>query len=138
MRVGVGRLAAFAADQLVDGHVGLPALDVPERLVDAADGVVQRRAVAPVGAVVARLPDVLDAVHRLADEERLEVALDRRVDQVGALREGAAAVAVEAVLVGHDFDDGEPQARGGGGDHLNVFDLGNGKAVQRFDRAGRK
>ena len=43
-----GSLAAFSADELVDGHVGLPALDVPERLIDAADGVVQRRTVAPV------------------------------------------------------------------------------------------
>ena len=40
----------------------------------------------------------------LADQERLEVLLHRRLHQVGALREGGAAVAVQAVLVGGDLD----------------------------------
>ena len=93
---------------------GLAALDVPQRLVDAADGVVQHRAVAPVGAVVHRLPDVVDAVGGLADQERLQILLDGRHDQVGALREGAAAVAVQAVLIGDDLDDDQPHARRAG------------------------
>ena len=108
--VGVGGFAALAAGELIDGHAGLAALDVPQRLVDAADGVVEHGAVLPVGAVVAGLPDVFDAVGGFAEQERLEVFLDRGLDQVGALREGGAAVAIEAVLVGGDLDDGEAHA----------------------------
>ncbi len=36
VRVGIGGLAALAAGQLVHGHSGLAAFDVPEGLVDAA------------------------------------------------------------------------------------------------------
>ena len=88
VRVGIGGFAALAASQLVDGHAGLAALDVPQSLVDAADGIVQYRAVFPVRAVVAGLPDVFDAIGGFADEERLEVSLDCGLHQVGALREG--------------------------------------------------
>ena len=129
VRVAIDGLAALAAEQLIDRHAGLAALDVPQRLVDAADGVVQHRAVAPVGAVVAGLPDVVDAVGGLADQERLQILLDRGIDQVGALREGGAAVAVQAVLVGGDLDDGEPQAGGRGGDHADVLDDRRGEAA---------
>src|ERR1035438_215769 len=121
--VTVDGLAAFSARKLVHRHAGLPALDVPERLVHAADGVVQHRAVLPVGAVVTGLPDVFDAVGVLAHQERLQVAFHRRLHQVGALREGGAAVAVETVLVGSDLHHGEPHAFGLALDHADVFDL---------------
>ena len=52
------------------------------------------------------------------------------IHQVGALREGAAAVAVEAVLVGGDLDDHEPQSGGRGCDHGNVLDLGRRHAAR--------
>ena len=78
MAVAVGRFANLAAEQLVDRHVRLPALDVPQRLVDAADRVVQHAAVAPVRAVVHRLPSIVDAIGRLADQERLQILVDRR------------------------------------------------------------
>jgi hypothetical protein len=103
VRVGIGGFAALAAGQLVDGDAGLAALDVPQRLVDAADGIVQYRAVFPVRAVVAGLPDVFDAIGGFADEERLEISLHCGLHQVGALREGGTAVAVKAVLVGGDL-----------------------------------
>ena len=59
-----------AADRAASGAL---ALDVPQRDVHAAHRVEQHRAVAPVRAHVARLPDVLDLVDVAADEERLEV-----------------------------------------------------------------
>ena len=123
VRVAINSLAALSAQHLVHRHAGLAALDVPERLVDAADGVVQHRPVAPVRAVVAGLPGVFDAVRRLADEKRLQILLNCRVHQLRPLREGRAAVAVEAVLIGSDLDDGEAQAGGRGGDDGDVADL---------------
>ena len=133
VRVAIRRLAALAAHKLVHRHAGLAALDVPQRLVHAADGVVQHRPVLPVGAVVAGLPDVLDAVRGLAEQQRLEVLLHGGTHQVGALREGGAAVAVEAVLVGRDLDHREPHAGGRALDHADVLDLGRG--IPRVARA---
>ena len=63
-------------------------------------------------------------------QERLEVLLDRRLHQVGALREGGAAVAVEAVLVGGDLDHGEAHALRLALDHADVFDLRGGHAAR--------
>ena len=70
MRVAGHREAALAPEQLVDRHVGPLALDVPQGLVQAAQGIVQHRAVAPVGAGVGVLPHVLDAIHVPALGER--------------------------------------------------------------------
>src|SRR3954471_8779158 len=69
VRVGVGGFAALSAGKLIDGHSRLAALDVPQRLVDAADSVVEHRAVLPVGTVVAGLPDIFDAVGGFAEKE---------------------------------------------------------------------
>ena len=48
--------------------------------------------------------------------------------EIGALRERAAAIAVQSVLIGDDLDDDQPEAGGRGGDHLNIFDFGEGMA----------
>src|SRR5262249_47559526 len=69
MRVEIYRKPALTPEQLVDGHNGALALDVPKRLVHAAEGVVQDRPVAPVRADVTALPDVLDVVGIPADQE---------------------------------------------------------------------
>jgi len=53
-------LATFAAKQLVQGHPGQLALDVPQRHVNAGDGVVLDRAIAPVGILVHQLPKLFD------------------------------------------------------------------------------
>jgi hypothetical protein len=108
---------------LVDGHARLAALDIPQRLVHAADGVVEYRPIAPVGAVVAGLPGVFDAVGGLADEERLQVLLHRRDHQVGALRERGATIAIESGLVRGDLDHDEAHARGLCSDDRDVLDL---------------
>ena len=121
--VAGGRFAALPAQQLIDGHPRLASLDVPERLVDAADGVVQHRAVAPVGAVVAGLPGVVDPVGRLADQERLQVFLDGGNHQVGPLRERGAPVAVQSGLIGGDLDHDQPDSARLCGNHADVLDL---------------
>src|SRR5262249_26290705 len=67
--VEINRLARLATEQLIDGETRLASLDVPQRLIHAADRVVQHRPVAPVRAVVHRLPGVLDAVRRAPEQE---------------------------------------------------------------------
>ena len=124
--VGVGSFAALAAGELIDGHVGLAAFDVPEGLVDAGDGVVEDGAVAPIGAVVAGKPNVLNAVRGFAEKQGLEIAIDGGLDEIGALGKGGAAVAVEAVLIGGDFDHGKAHALGLALDNADVFDVGLG------------
>src|SRR6185312_11271956 len=130
--VDVGRFTAFTADEVVDGHVGHAAFDIPEGLVDAADGVVEDGAVFPVRAVVAGLPDVFDLVDGVVGEEGLEVAFDSGLNEVGALGEGGAAVAVEAVLIGGDLDYVEADALGGGFDDGDVFDFGAWESADGF------
>jgi hypothetical protein len=120
--IRVGSLAALAARKLIHGHAGLAALDVPQRLVDAADGVVQDRPVFPVRAVVARLPDVFDAVSGLAQQEGLEVLLDRGLYQVGPLGERRTAIPVEPVLVGRDLHDGQAHSLRFALDDVNILD----------------
>ena len=78
------RLAALAAQQLVDRHVGQLALDIPQGLVDAGDGVVEHRAVAPVALHHAHLEQLFDARDIFAEHERLEVALDGGMTRRGS------------------------------------------------------
>src|SRR5919202_2093611 len=93
MRVQRRRFAALAAHELIDGHAGPFALDVPQRLVDAGQRVVQHRTAAPVGADVGGLIHILDVVHAAAEEERPEILLDGGDHGQRALREGGAAEA---------------------------------------------
>ncbi len=74
----------------------------------------------------------------LPSEERLEILLDRRADQVGALGERGAAVAVEAVLIGGDLDDRKARAGGLGLDYGDVLDLGGRHSLGGLDGAGAR
>ena len=60
--VGRERLAEVAAEELVDRHVRALAFNVPQRLIDTAQRVVQDRSVAPIRADESRLVDVLNVV----------------------------------------------------------------------------
>jgi len=82
--VGIDGLAALAAEKLVDRHAGALAEDVPQGHIDTADGVVEHRAVAPVGADKGRLPHVLDLRRVLAEYERLEETIDGRLHDASA------------------------------------------------------
>src|SRR6185369_5758037 len=128
--VTIGGLAAFAARKLVDGHAGLTALNVPQRLIHTADRIIQNRAVFPVGAVVTGLPDVLNPVRRLTDQERLEVPFHRGLDQVGALRESGATIPVKAILVGRDLDHREPHAGGLAFNDADILDFRDGHGAR--------
>jgi hypothetical protein len=109
VQVDVGRLAAFATHQLIDRHTGLATLDVPERIADATDSAVLDRVVLVIGAQVADLPDLLDAIGGAAHDQGLEVLLHGRCDQLRASARKCgrrAAIAVEPWLVGLDLHHG--------------------------------
>ena len=109
MQVDIRSFATLAADELVDRHAGLPTLDVPERVTDAADGAIEHRVILVVGAHVAELPDLLDPIGRPADDQGLEIVGDGGGDEFGAAaREGGrgAPVTIEPRLVGGDLHHG--------------------------------
>ena len=113
----------LAAEQLVERHVGAFPLDVPERDVDAAHRVEQHRAVPPVRAHVTRLPDVFDLVDVPPDQERLEILLERGLDDERTLGEGRAAPADEPRLGRLHLHDHQPDVVRGRHDRLDVPDL---------------
>ena len=127
--VAVGAVPHLAAEQLIERQAGALALDVPQRDVDAAHRVEEHRPVAPVGADVARLPDVFDLVDVAADEERLQVLLERGLHDQRALRERRAAPADEARLGRLDLHDDEADAVRRGEDRLDVADLHRRRAA---------
>jgi hypothetical protein len=127
--VAVRSVTHLAAEQLIERHPGTLALDIPERDVDPAHGVEQHRTVAPVRAHVGRLPDVLDLVDVAPDQERLQVLVERRLDDQRALGEGRAAPADQARLGRLDLHHDQPNPGGRGQDGLDVADLdGTGAA----------
>ena len=85
MRVTGRGFAAFAAQELVHGHAGAFALDVPQGDVDARNRVVEYGSVAPVPVDHIHLPDVFDTVHVPADEKGFQVFLEGRLDGVETL-----------------------------------------------------
>ena len=135
--VAVGAVTHLAAEQLIERHAGALALDVPERHVDAAHRVEQHRAVAPVPAHVARLPDVLDLVDVAADQERPQILVDRRFDDERALRERGTAPAHQAGLGGLHLHQHQPDPVGCGEDRLDVADLHRSGPLDRLCVGGR-
>ena len=95
-RVYVDRrgFACSATQQVVDRHVRHLALDVPQRLVNSRQRIVQYRTVAPVGGDVCTLPDVFDICHVASHQERREIVIHRGLDRGGTLRESSASDAV--------------------------------------------
>ena len=137
--VNVGAVARLAAQQRIDRHVGAFALDVPQRLIDPAHGVVQHGAVPPVRADVHRLPDVLDMVGVFTLEKRAQELVHRGDHGPRALGEGGAAVAVQARLAGLNLDDdraGQAGRRGQNRFHVGDFQLGQAAAGLRLLRDG--
>src|SRR5205823_3882224 len=115
--------AALAAKQLIKRHPGALGLDVPEGGIDSAKGVHEHRAIAPIGALIHRLPEILDVVRLLAAQKRIEVLLDGRSDGPDALSEGCATDTVKPRLTRLDLDDTKPNASRGRQDRLYFCDL---------------
>ena len=117
------RLAALPAPEVVDRHPGDLALDVPERHVDAGDGVVEDRPGPPIRVDGHHVPQVLDVGGVAADEERREILVDRARHEGRSLGERRAAEAVETGLVRVDADDDEGDPFWRGQDGANAGDL---------------
>ncbi len=97
-------LPDLPAEELVEGHVGQLALDVPEGHVHAGDGVVFDGPVAPVGVLVHQLPKLLDVLRVPPHQERLQVLLHQMPDRQVAVGKGGAPQAIQPRLVGLDLD----------------------------------
>src|ERR1700722_16056276 len=114
MGIAVDGETGLAAEQLIDGHIGAFAFDVPKGLVEPAECVVEDGPVAPVGADEEGLPEVFYVVYFFADAEIGHVVVDSGHDYFGSLREGGAAHAVEAGFGGlYLYDDQVGALRGG-------------------------
>jgi len=122
MDVHGSRLAAFAAEKLIDGHARSFAFDIPQGLIDAGNRVVEHRTVAPIAMDHRHLPDLFDAIDIPADQERLEVAFDGRLHRKHALRERGTAKPVETGLRGGHLDDDQPRLAGLRQNRLDVGD----------------
>ena len=99
--------AAFAAQQLIDGHARALALDVPQSDIDAGNRVVEDGAVAPVSIDHTHLPDVFNAVDVASDEKGFDVSFKGGVNGMETLRERGAPEAVETGFRSDHFDHDE-------------------------------
>ncbi len=116
------RVPRLPSPQVVYRHAGHLALDVPQRLVDAAQRVVQHGTVAPVRRHIAGLPDVLDVPGVLPDGERPQVVVHRRQHCSGTLGERCAAHPVKLRLRRLDLHDHQTYAVRLGQNHPHVPD----------------
>src|ERR1700722_4288794 len=116
MGIAVDGETGLAAEQLIDGHIGAFAFDVPKGLVEPAECVVEDGSVAPVRADKKGLPEVFDVVYVFADAEIGHIVVDGGHDDFGALGESGAAHAVEAGFGGLYFYDDQVGALGRGAD----------------------
>jgi len=76
MSVTVSGESAFASEQLIDGHIRPFSFYVPQGLVEAAEGVVQDRAVTPIGTRISVLPHVLYVVGVAALSKGIQIFID--------------------------------------------------------------
>jgi len=112
---------AFAAKQLIDGHAGAFAFDVPKRLVKPAQGVVQDGPIPPIRTGVSGLPDVFDVVGVATAAERVEVFLDGNFHREWPLIESRATQAVQPWLARLDLYNNKPDSAVRGGQDETHF-----------------
>ena len=115
---------AATAEHVKQGHARQFSLDVPERHVDAGDGIVQHRSAPPIGADRKHRPDVFNVMHRASDDLRLQVLLNGGGDHKRTLGEGGAAQPVEFWFISLDLDDHQPDPFRRGENHPHVANTG--------------
>ena len=115
-------LAALAAEQLVQGHVGHFAFDVPQGHVHTGDRIVLDGAIAPVAVLVHELPDVVDVRNITADQQRAQIFFHNHLDGQVPVSEGTAAQAVQARLAGFHLHHQKVDAFRRGADGFDVSD----------------
>ena len=122
MTVNVSALTDFAAQHLVNRHVGHLTLDVPQGFVNTGNGVVQNGTVSPVGAAHHDLPDILDVVDAATHKQGLHVLLNGLSNCPPTLGEGCTADAVQAGLRGFHLDDHQVNAPRCGANGTDISD----------------
>lgn len=100
-------------------------------MVDAAEGIIEHRAVLPVRAVVAGLPDIFDPVRVFSQQEGLEISFDSGLHQIGTLGKRATAIAIQTILIGRNFDDRKTRTGRLACDDCDVLDLWGGHSAGR-------
>ena len=93
-----------AAQQLIHRHAKVLALDVPERLLDAADRGHSLDADLPEMLPVRHLVQMLDPQRVLTDQQLGQI-VDRAGDRAGFPFEGRLAPAVQTGFIGFDLDE---------------------------------
>ena len=113
---------ALSAKQFIYGHSRHLSLDIPQGFVHAGYRVVQNGAVPPVRKAHHVLPQIIDLIHRLADEKRLQKIVNRSHNGTPALRKRRAANAVETGLRRFNLDHDQLSASGSRNNRSNVSD----------------
>src|SRR5439155_25569609 len=127
-------VARAPAEQLVHGHAGRLALEVPERGVDGRDRGHPDGPAAPVRALVQVLPRVLDPRRVASDEQRADVILEVRRDRELAPVERRVAEAREALVCRELQRDEVPAGRAD--DHAGPGDRHASSSTRSSPRIG--
>ena len=114
-------LAALAAQELVNRHPRPLAFDIPERLINTGDGIIEHRPIAPIAIDHRHLPDLLNPIDIATNEEGLEMALDRGVHRIKTLGKSRATDPVEPIVRSDDFNDDQPGSGRLGKNRFDVF-----------------
>src|SRR5437764_13211166 len=104
MGIAIHREAGLAAEQSVNRHGRPLAFDVPERLVQSTQGIIQHGAVSPIRTGVSSLPKILDVIGVSSATERVEILVDSRFDREGQVVQRSATQAIETGLTGVKSD----------------------------------
>ena len=109
-----------ALRQIVNRHTGHLALDVPQSHINAGHRIVGDRAVAPIGVVHHHFPKVFNVGDIAANEQGLEILIDKIRYQLMSVSEGSAAETVETRFAGFNLDDDQVDSfrRGADGTHV--------------------
>ena len=105
MRITRHRRTTSTAQQIIDRHAGLLALDIPQRHIDTAQGRVEDGPCTPITAGKKRLPNIFDAADLAADQHRPQALFDRGDHRRGVVVLAGRADTVKPGLVGDNLDD---------------------------------
>src|ERR1039457_4362604 len=76
------------------------------------------------------MPDIVNPIGGAADQKRLQIFLNRRDNQIRALRKSGAPVAVQTILVRSNLHHHQPQPLRRSRDNANVFDARNSQPTR--------
>src|ERR1051325_636249 len=138
MRIAIDGEAAFPSQELINRKTGALTLDIPERHIDAAQGIVQHWSVAPVRTRVSCLPNVLNIIRIAAATKRVKILFDRGFDCEGPLLKRSASQSVEAGFARLYLNYHEPDSLGCSQDRAHACNFKRGCPFAGFGRHVRR